>query len=366
MRMKDAALRLRRELTPASPVFRHAVRAGLATAVAFAAARLLGLSHEMWVIVSVVVIMRPSLGGTLRFGRDRVLGTVAGALAAIAVVLLTGASGVWFGVLLVLSFFMTMFLHVVHYLGFVTLLSFTVVLGLGIVFPEGWKLGVERIWDTLLGAGLGLGAAFFIWPNRAVKKIDSRLASTLSDFGALFRLLGGSYLAGEIRPGEIVAARRRTFDSLSGCREIFAEAAAEPGLSLSRREDLSRLAGIMDRLYDLLMSMDTVVRRVSGQGPPEVLARDLRILLDSVDREFVWIASLAGGGESDPPAPDGAGALAEMFDRIRIVRARGELEEHTMEHRTNLSAFLYHVHAVVEELSNAVERLKSYRADRGA
>ncbi|HKK32017.1 MAG TPA: FUSC family protein [Desulfomicrobiaceae bacterium] len=364
MRMKDAVLRLRRELTTASPAFRHALRAGLATSAAFIAARMLGLSHEMWVIVSVVVIMRPSLGGTLRFGRDRVLGTIAGALVAIAVVLLTKASGVWFVLLLVVSFFTTLFLHVVHYLGFVTFLSFTVVLGLGIVFPEGWKLGVERIWDTLLGGGIGLGAAFFIWPNRAAKGIDSRVASSLNDLGALFRILGKSYQAGEVRPEEIVAARRKTYDSLNGCREIFSEAAAEAGLSRAGRNDLSRLSAVLDKLYDLLMSMDTVVRRVSGEGPPESLGNDLHQLLETVDLEFAWMTDYARGRKEETTRPNGAAALAEMFDRIRIVRARGDLEGHSMEHRTNLSAFLYHVYAVVQELENGFELLKSYRAGR--
>ena len=366
MRIMDISARLLQELRPTSAVFRHAVRAALATAVAFAAARGLGLSHEMWVIVSVVVILRPSLGGTLRFGRDRVLGTIAGALAGIMVVLLTGASGPAFVLVLVLSFFATMFLHVVHYLGFVTLLSFTVVLGLGMVFPEGWKLGLERIVDTMLGALIGFGAAFFIWPARAAGTVNPAISTTLKDFGALFHTLADSYLSGNIQPHVIISARRKTYDGLQRCRNVFAEASAEPGLSRSSREDLGRLSVILDRVYDLLMAMDTVVRRVSDQGPPSVLRGDLQVLAGAVDVQFSRLASYAENGEADMLGDDARDAVEEMFDRIRIVRAGGDLEHFCMEHRTNLSAFLYHVYAVTEELSHCRERLESFREGGGS
>lgn len=77
---------LKGEFRVSSPVFRHAVRAAVAITVAIAAANHLTLSNAVWIPISVIVIMRPSLGGTLQISWKRFSGTVIGALAGVLLI----------------------------------------------------------------------------------------------------------------------------------------------------------------------------------------------------------------------------------------------------------------------------------------
>jgi uncharacterized membrane protein YccC len=62
-----------------------------ACGLAYGASKLIGLGEEFWALVTAVVVTQPGLHETLSASRDRVLGTMIGALAGLAVI----AAGQW-------------------------------------------------------------------------------------------------------------------------------------------------------------------------------------------------------------------------------------------------------------------------------
>jgi Fusaric acid resistance protein-like len=65
---------------PQPQVLRHATRMTIAAILAFAAAWAFALPEGYWAVISAVVVMQSSLGGTLGAGLDRLTATVAGAM----------------------------------------------------------------------------------------------------------------------------------------------------------------------------------------------------------------------------------------------------------------------------------------------
>lgn len=64
-----------------------------AVALSFLASAVLGLPQGFWAVMSALIVMRANPDATLHAGRDRVLGTVAGALAGVAGIALFGDRG---------------------------------------------------------------------------------------------------------------------------------------------------------------------------------------------------------------------------------------------------------------------------------
>lgn len=64
----------------------HAVRILAACAIAYVGSKLIGLREEYWAVVTAVIVTQPALSDTLSAGRDRVLGTLIGAFAGLAVI----------------------------------------------------------------------------------------------------------------------------------------------------------------------------------------------------------------------------------------------------------------------------------------
>ena len=69
----------------------HTVRILAACVLAYGAAKLIGLREEYWALVTAVVVTQPALHETLSASRDRVLGTLIGAVVGLAVI----AAGQW-------------------------------------------------------------------------------------------------------------------------------------------------------------------------------------------------------------------------------------------------------------------------------
>jgi uncharacterized membrane protein YccC len=66
---------------------RYALRMTLSAAVAFAIANALHLSQPTWAVISAIVVARAAAGDALKSGRDRILGTLAGALLGVVLAL---------------------------------------------------------------------------------------------------------------------------------------------------------------------------------------------------------------------------------------------------------------------------------------
>ena len=75
---------------PQPQVLRHATRMTIAAVLAFAAAWAFALPEGYWAVISAVVVMQSSLGGTLGASLDRLMATVTGAMVGAACVTLRG------------------------------------------------------------------------------------------------------------------------------------------------------------------------------------------------------------------------------------------------------------------------------------
>jgi uncharacterized membrane protein YccC len=78
---------LRSNLTFQSVTFRHAIRLGASAAIATAIAETLHLPRGYWVVVTVLVVLKPNFGGTIERVMQRIVGTIVGGVIAMLITL---------------------------------------------------------------------------------------------------------------------------------------------------------------------------------------------------------------------------------------------------------------------------------------
>nr|HET7857753.1 FUSC family protein [Caldimonas sp.] len=136
-----------------SPVLRHAVRMSLALGCAYYLALALPwAAHPYWLVLSVAVVLRGSLGDTLARRNARVLGTVLGCLIVIGVSHLPSAAFVNVAFLAALATAHSFVIQ--RYWVTATAASVMALLQSHLVNPEAGFAIAERIADTFLGAML--------------------------------------------------------------------------------------------------------------------------------------------------------------------------------------------------------------------
>jgi hypothetical protein len=159
-------------MTLDSPDFRHALRTAFAAAIATVLGRYVHPTHGFWLILTVLVVLKPDYEFTRRRTLERMTGSVVGGLAAMA--LLPHIHGVvlldlLLGVLGVLAFS-----HLRGNYGlYVLFLTPFVVLLAGIAVPGDTGLAAARIQQTLIGGTLGFAVSFLFGRSLTLRRVSA-------------------------------------------------------------------------------------------------------------------------------------------------------------------------------------------------
>lgn len=244
-----------------APPLRHALRAALAIGLAYALSLLLPWgTHDYWILLTIVVVLRGSLAQTLERRNSRVAGTVLGCLIASALLHFHP------GPLLLLAI-VTLSQGIAHaftarrYLVTAvaaTLLALLQAQLLGGHVRAGFEV-LERLADTLLGASIAWGFSYVL-PSWERDQIPQRLARTLAAQARHARMA----LALGSQPGRQAAgnpelewrlARKEAYDSLSEMVQATQRSLSEPR---AVRPPLAALGQLLSHSYQLLAQLTAV------------------------------------------------------------------------------------------------------------
>ncbi len=194
-------------LSQDSLIVRFALRVAVVTTLAVALTELLELKRGYWVTITVIVILQPYTGVTLTRAVQRVLGTVLGGL-------LAAGLGASFhdprAILVIATVFVAccVALLPVNYAAFSVFLTPTFVL-LAEASAGDWSLAGTRVMNTLLGGGLALGGARFLWPSPERNRFPTYAAAALKANGAYLSGVSEQYDDRGESAGEVMRRLRR-------------------------------------------------------------------------------------------------------------------------------------------------------------
>jgi uncharacterized membrane protein YccC len=242
-----------------APPLRHAIRASLAIGAGYGIALLLPWgSHDYWILLTIVVVLRGSLSQTLERRNSRVAGTLLGCVFAVAL-LSTHPSAMGMLVASVVAQAIAHGFAVRRYL--ITAVAATV---LGLVQAHMLNVGAaptfalfERVADTLIGAALAW-AFCYVLPSWERSQIPSLVARTLKAQARHARLaLGlGQLHAIDTSPElEWRLARKEAFDSLSALVQATQRSLSEPR---AVRPPIAPLEHLQAHSYQLLAQLSAV------------------------------------------------------------------------------------------------------------
>jgi uncharacterized membrane protein YccC len=175
---------LRAHLDPTSTVLHDAVRLAVGLALAVLAGRLLRLDHAFWVVLGTLSVLRSSAVATGRTTLQALAGTLAGIVVGALFAQLAGASAVVAWALLPVAAFAATYASTA--VGFVVgQAAFTVlvIVLFTLISPVGWRLGLIRIEDVAVGAGISVVTALLLWPRGVRRDLGTALAGLFRSTG---------------------------------------------------------------------------------------------------------------------------------------------------------------------------------------
>ena len=200
--------------------WRLSLQASVAAAVGYGIGHVFQLGHAYWITITVIVVLCSSLGATIQKTVQRSAGTLAGFVVALLLEPFLSKVPEFRLVLIVALLPPIIILFERNYGIAVGIISFLVLIGLealtGLPVSEFW----ERLYDTLIGAGAGLAAAWLLFPRRSgegVKGLANSYLVSCKDF------LGASEGTSESDQAAYSSLKKKARDLISAARNYRAE-----------------------------------------------------------------------------------------------------------------------------------------------
>jgi uncharacterized membrane protein YccC len=301
-----------------APPLRHAIRAALAIGTAYAIALALPWgTHDYWILLTIVVVLRGSLAQTLERRNSRVAGTLLGCLLAAALL----AAQAPLAVLLVTLTLAQALAHafaVRRYL--VTAVAATV---LGLLQSHLLNAGtsptfdvLERLADTLIGVAIAW-AFSYVLPSWERHQIPALVARTLAAQARHARVaLGLGQLQAVDNEPELAwrLARREAYDSLSALVQATQRSLSEPRAVRPPLEPLGRLLARSYQLLAQLTVIKTMLLLRRERLRPAQIRAPLARAAAAIDAALTDDPPAAVGGSGLPGAQEGPVALPDPFE----------------------------------------------------
>jgi uncharacterized membrane protein YccC len=301
-----------------APPLRHAIRAALAIATGQAISLALPWgTHDYWILLTIVVVLRGSLAQTLERRNSRVAGTLLGCLLAGALLSARAPT-------LVMLVTVTLAQGVAHAFAIkrylVTAVAATVLAllqahllnaGLNPTFEA-----VERVADTLIGVAIAW-AFSYVLPSWERNQIPALVARTLAAQARHARVaLGLGQLRAVDNESELGwrLARREAYDSLSALVQAIQRSLSEPRAVRPPLEPLARMLAHSYQLLAQLTSVKTMLLLRRGRLNPEQIRAPLQQAAQTIEATLSTDPAQASNGLADAYPSPGAVDLPDPFE----------------------------------------------------
>jgi uncharacterized membrane protein YccC len=161
-----------------STMFRHSLRLAITIVFAYLLGFLFDIQNTYWILLTIIVIMRPSYGLTKERSKDRVIGTLIGAAVAIGIVLIT-QNVVVYAVLAVVSLVLAFSLIQQNYKSAAALITITIIFVYSFINPDAFEVIQYRVIDTIIGSVIAVVATYILLPTWEADNLKQVLLNAL-------------------------------------------------------------------------------------------------------------------------------------------------------------------------------------------
>jgi uncharacterized membrane protein YccC len=293
-----------------SALFRSSARGAVALAAAVAIADITDVQHGFWVVLGTLSVLRTNAAATgatvLRALAGTVLGVAVGAALVLAIG--TGQTALWIALpiaVLVAAYAPGTAPFAVGQAAF----TVTVIVLFNLLVPTGWKVGLVRVQDVLIGCGVSLVVGVLFWPRGAATTVGDDLADAFRRGAAyLTQAVDWSLGLRQEAPDTAVAAVAAAI-RLDDALRLFL---AEQGTKRASKHDLWSLVMGTIRLRltaNSLAGLRAHCPPVGTDGHPDPV-RGLRRLAADLAEFYQRVAVQVGPPGHDPPVPLAVPALS--------------------------------------------------------
>ncbi|MEJ7768291.1 MAG: FUSC family membrane protein [Chitinophagaceae bacterium] len=212
-----------------SNIFRHSLRVAIAVLTGYMISIFFKIGHSYWILLTIVVILKPAYSLTKRRNADRLIGTLCGAL--IGVFLLYLVQNTTALLVMMIALMTTSFIFIrKHYFTAVLFMTPYIILFFHLLYPNSFKTVLaDRIIDTGIGSVIAFISSIFLVPAWEHTTMSAYMTMMLEDNSKYFEVTARAF--GETRSivlNQHQVARKNALVALANLSDAFNRMLSEP------------------------------------------------------------------------------------------------------------------------------------------
>jgi uncharacterized membrane protein YccC len=238
-----------------SSMCRHSLRLTIAIVFGYSLGVFFEIQNTYWILLTIIVIMRPSYGLTKERSKDRIIGTFIGAAVAVAIVLIT-QNIILYSILAFISLVLAFSLIQQNYKSAAALITLSIIFVYSLMNPNTFEVIQYRVLDTLIGACIAITSNYLILPSWEVNKLKSILLNALQMNKKYLLATQALYQRPEKQKLSYNLARKETFLAVSNLNASFQRLTQDPK---SKQQEFQLI-------YEMVTLNQTMVSAIASIG----------------------------------------------------------------------------------------------------
>lgn len=336
---------LKENLSFSSTIFRHSLRITLSIAVGFIIGIIFPLQNVYWILLTIVVIMRPGYGLTKQRSFQRIAGTILGGIIAFAVLSVV-QNTVIIGTLTIVCMLLGYAFTTINYRIGATFVTIYVVFVYGMLTPDITNVIQYRIIDTAIGAAIAFFANYFLWPSWEflnlpvfIKKSIEANRNYLAEISLYYNQKGTVTTSYRL-------ARKNAFVELGNLMQSYQRMVQEPKSKQKQQNQVYKLAVLNHTLVSSLASLGTYIQSHKTYKASEAFNVVVETVIKNLNHAIALMAMEIQAEEASLANNE---ELAIRFTELKNIRAR-ELREVHITDEEEFRLKMEEAHLVIEQL----------------
>jgi uncharacterized membrane protein (TIGR01666 family) len=250
-----------------SATFKHALRVSLVCLVGFITAKNVSLGgHSYWVLLTIIVILKPGFSLSKQRNYQRLIGTIAGGAIGILILTFVPNPTVQFVCLVVFMIGTYSFLRLNYIVSVIFMTPFVLILfkflGVGLL-----NVAQERIIDTAIGSSIAFIASYLIFPTWEFQQIQNDLKAVITANINYLQKVSESIAGKPVLLTDYKLARKDVFVNSANLSATFERMTSEPKSKQRNIKDIHKFVVLNHILASYTANIASALIRTGPQLP---------------------------------------------------------------------------------------------------
>ncbi|AOW10914.1 FUSC family membrane protein [Flavobacterium gilvum] len=308
-------------LSFSSTLFRHSLRLTTTLAIGYAIGLFLPFQNVYWILMTIIIIMRPGYGLTKQRSIERAIGTIIGGIIAFSI-LLGIRDHYTLSVLAIICMLLGFVFNQIKYTVSAAFVTMYIVFLYGILTPNVVNVIQFRVIDTLTAALLAYLANHFLWPSWEYTKAPEYLEKSIFANREYLKEIFDFYT----KKGDVTTsyrlARKNAFIEIGNLMASFQRISQEPKSKQKNRLIVYKLTELNHSLLSSIASLGTYTQ--SHKTTPS--SKALTIVVEKVLKNLEQAIAILKEEKIENKNEITNEELANRFTELKNIRQK-EIKE---------------------------------------